>query len=81
MPFSDKSILLGPFPLGGGDKLSLLGLKHVLGMGLPFLPVPSLLESPLESSQGFWAHATPLAWDFYVEIPMWLSWEIAPLWR
>lgn len=73
LPFGDKLILLGPFSLGGGDSLSLLGLKCILGMGLPFLPAPSLLESQFESSQSFCTHATPLAWNFYVEslIPQW----------
>lgn len=64
MPFGDKLIPLDPFPLGEGDILSILELKHNLGMGLPFLPIPSLPGSPLKSSQSFCAHVVspPRIW-------------------
>ena len=59
MTFGGKLITLDPFHPRVGDKLSLLGLKHILGVGLSFLPVPSMPESLFKSSQSFYVPPSP----------------------
>lgn len=59
MTFGDKLITLELFHPGGSDNLSLLGLKHILGMGLSFLL--------FKSSQSFYIPTSPL--NSYVQTP------------